>query len=345
MRMRWALVLLFLLSGAMGCSGCSPVYVWRGAVAQGRILLAREPIDRVLAGDRITQEQRDRLVLVEEVRRFANEELGMDVGGAYATYAEVPPGALVWVVSAAHQTRLESYTWWFPIVGRVAYKGFFEESEAEALASELRQEGWDVYLRTSSAFSTLGWFDDPVLSSWLVRDEVALADLVLHELLHRDFYLPGHTDFNESFASWVGHAGARQFFAQRDGVDADTTRRAAERYDHAMRASTKFDESVAALRALYEKAAREEWARSRTLAAREQIFATLGPAGKLNNAVILARWAYYRDLSDFACAAAARGGRLRDQLAAIEARAADAQDPFAAIACSKDSSPYLSPDS
>lgn len=330
-----ALLLLLLLGGAMGCSGCSPVYVWRGAVAQGRILLSREPITRVLASDRLTPQQRDRLALVQEVRRFASEELGMDVGGAYGSYAEVPPGALVWVVSAARQTRLESYTWWFPIVGRVAYKGFFEESEAEALAAELREEGWDIYLRTSAAFSTLGWFDDPVLSSWLKRDEVALADLVLHELLHRSFYLSGHTDFNESFASWVGHAGARQFFARRDGADAETTRRAEERYGRAMHASTRFDQAIATLRALYEKAEREKWARARTLAAREEIFATLGPVGKVNNAVILARWAYRKDLGDFACAAAARGGSLRDQIAGIEALATDADDPFAAIACSE----------
>jgi predicted aminopeptidase len=335
-RERCALLLLFVLCGGMGCSGCSPVYVLRGAVAQGRILLSREPIPRVLAGDRITSQQRARLELVEEVRRFAEEELGMDVGAAYGTYAEVPPGALVWVVSAARQTRLESYTWWFPIVGSVSYKGFFEESEAEILAGELGSEGWDVYLRTSNAFSTLGWFDDPVLSSWLVRGEVALADLVLHELLHRSFYLPGHTDFNESFASWVGHAGAREFFARRDGAEAETTRLAERRYDQAMSASTRFDGAVATLRALYDQAERRKWPRARTLEAREEIFATLGMAGEVNNAVILARWAYRKALPDFACAAATYGGNLRAKLAAIEARAADAEDPFAAIACAGD---------
>src|SRR5690606_1367974 len=165
------------------------------------ILLGREPIRELLEEPELPAERKERLELVLSVRRFASDRLGLDVGGAYASYSEVPPGALLHVLSAAEQTRLVPYTWWFPIVGHVAYKGFFEEAEAREAQAELREEGYDTWVRGTVAFSTLGWFDDPVLSSWLQRDDVDLAELLLHELLHRTTYVEGATSFNESFAT------------------------------------------------------------------------------------------------------------------------------------------------
>lgn len=328
-----ACVLFLLMVCGVGCSGCSPLYVLRGAVAQGKILLSREPVERVAHSPRTSDAERAKLELLLDVRRFAADDLGMDVGDAYSTFARVPPGALVWVVSAARQTKLESRTWWFPIVGHVTYKGFFEKSDAEALAARLEAEGWDTWVRPSGAFSTLGWFDDPILSNWLTRDDIALADLLIHELLHRSFYLPGQTDFNESFASWVGHAGAVAYFEARDGADSGTAEDARARMARALAASARFEEAVAELRALYARAAREDWPRERILKERSSIFALLGPPERINNAVILARWAYRRDLRGLACAAREVGGSLRAQISAIEETASGRDDPFAAFSC------------
>jgi len=262
--------------------------------------------------------------------------MGLEVGDAYGSFAEVPKGALVWVVSAARQTRLESYTWWFPIVGSVTYKGFFEKPDAESLASHLKEEGWDTYMRPSSAFSTLGWFDDPILSNWLRRDDVALVDLLLHELTHRSFYRSGHTDFNESFATWAGRAGAYAFFRERDGAEAANTQLAFKRLQESFQSSARWGAEVERLKNFYRQAAREKWSRAKILAERREVFQVFGDPDRVNNAVILARFAYQRDLSDFRCAQEASGASLREVLASTWSKASASADPFAAIRCQDD---------
>ena len=322
-----------LALGLVGCGGCSPLYVLEGALVQGRILLSREPLPRVLADENLPEAKRAKLALVQEARAFARDVLLLEVGDAYGTYAEVPDGALVWVVSAARQTRLESYTWWFPVVGNVTYKGFFKKSDAEALARSLQEDGWDTYVRPSSAFSTLGWFDDPVLSSWLTRDDVLLVDLVLHELVHRSYYRSGYTDFNESFATWVGRTGTSEFFSQRDGKESPNARLAEKRLEAAFVGSEQWTERMEVLRAFYRAAERAEWPLAEVLARRREAFRAFGDPDKINNALILARWAYRRDLRDFSCARQASGGSLAGTVQETWSRALSADDPFVAIRC------------
>src|SRR5262249_41115176 len=105
------------------------------------------------------------------------------------------------------------YTWWFPIVGRVPYRAYFDESDARQLADELEDDGYDTWVRPAIAFSTLGWFDDPLLSHLLSHDGGLLADVLIHELLHNTIYLPSQVAFNESFATFVGGRGSIAFFA------------------------------------------------------------------------------------------------------------------------------------
>jgi predicted aminopeptidase len=316
----------------VGCGGCSPTYVLRSAWEEGRILLGRAPIEEVLERPEVDADVRVKLELVLEVRRFAAARLGLDVGGAYSAYSEVPPGALLHVVSAAEQTRLVPYTWWFPIVGSVTYKGFFEEADARAAAAALKEEGYDTWVRGTVAFSTLGWFDDPVLSSWMRSDEIQLADLVIHELLHRTIYVSGKTAFNESFASFVGHRGAIAFFAARDGPDADTTRRAEEAWRTAQETSRKWEDAVARLKRLYADARRERWPREKTLARRAEVFAELGPADRVNNAVILAQLAYQQHFDRFEQAFERSGGDLGKTIEWVGEVSGDSDEPFAALA-------------
>jgi predicted aminopeptidase len=175
---------------------------------------------------------RDKLALVLRARKFAEEVLELRVGGSYATYAPVDADQIVHVVTAAQRFRLEPHTWWFPIVGSVPYKGYFSEAEAMDEADDLRKKDLDVYVRTSAAFSTLGWFDDPLLSTVLRRDRIDLVDTVLHELLHNTSYLGGQATFDESFANFVGHRAAIAFFERE--ADTASTEEARARWSDAL---------------------------------------------------------------------------------------------------------------
>jgi predicted aminopeptidase len=356
-------VLLGVLSSLVGCGGCSPLYVLRSAYEEGRILLARQSIERLLERPELDPETRAKLVLVLAVRRFADQSLGLEVGDAYASFSIVPPGALLHVVSAAERTRLEAYTWWFPIVGSVDYKGYFDEPDARAEAARLQGDGYDTWVRPSVAFSTLGWFDDPVLSSWLRADPVRIAELLIHELLHRTWYVSGQTEFNESLATFVGHVGAIEFFRARDGEDADTTRRAVAAWQEALAESRLWTAAVAELEALYDASEREDRPLAEVLAAREKIFRAIergeaaGAAAfpavaaggqpvprrrtpiPVNNAVILANYAYLKELAAFAAVYREAGSELRAAIARLREITDGADDPFAALAAAAGTAP------
>ena len=342
--LRTALVAV-ALSSLVGCGGCSPTYVARSGWEEARILLARQSIEGLLQRPELDPQTRAKLELVLAVRTFAERDLGLDVGDAYASFSIVPPGALLQVVSAARKTELVAYEWWFPIVGSVDYKGYFELADAQAEAARLDREGYDTYVRPSVAFSTLGWFDDPVLSSWLRADPTRIAELLIHELLHRTWYVSGATAFNESLATFVGHVGAYEFFRTQDGPEAASTQRAAQAWREALDESKQWSAAVAELKALYADAARDGRPVDEVLAARTAIFARLqkteagqgaaAPPGRhpvtLNNAVILANYAYMRDLTAFDRILVAAGGDLRASIARLREITDGAADPFAAV--------------
>src|SRR5262249_4932431 len=140
---------------------------------------------------------RERLELVQRGRAFAGDVLRLRGGGSYTTFADVDGEGVVWVLSAAHRDKLEAYTGWWPVVGRVPYQGYFERADADAAASRLPAQGCDVDVRSASAFSTLGWFADPLLSTTARYGPVSLTETVIHELFHATLYVPSHVDFNE----------------------------------------------------------------------------------------------------------------------------------------------------
>ncbi len=297
-----------------GCAGTTAGYLLRAGWEEARILWRRRPIDRVLAEPGLDPSLRTKLETVQAVREFGARRLGLAVGGAYGSYAEVDEGALVQVLSAAERLHLVPVTWWFPVVGRVAYKGYFSPDDARREAERLEGRGYDTWVRGSVAFSTLGWLDDPVLSNWMKSDRVELAELVLHELLHRTTYLPSQTDFNESFASYAGHAGAIAFFSETAGPDSAETAEARRRWDAQLASSAKLGSAIERLRALYAAAEREGRPEPEVLRERRAIFGELGDPEKVNNAVLLARMAYLDRLAWFAEV----GRRTGDVRAAIE---------------------------
>jgi predicted aminopeptidase len=197
---------------ALSPMGC---YLSRGAWEEGKILARRRPITELVADPSLDPLVRRKLRIVLAARAYAKDSIRLRTKESFTTYSRLDKDTLVLVLSAAYRDRLESYTWWFPIVGRVPYKGYFDFDAARRTARQFYEDGYDVSLRPSDAFSTLGWFNDPLLSTSLKRDSVDLANTVIHELTHNTFYAPGSTAFNESFASFVGARGAAAFFRAR----------------------------------------------------------------------------------------------------------------------------------
>lgn len=197
---------------ALSPTGC---YLSTAAWEEGKILARRQPIAKLVASPSTDSVVRRKLALVLAARNYARDSIGLKTEESFTTYSKLDRDTLVLVLSAAYRDRLEPYTWWFPIVGRVPYKGYFDFQDAERAAKSFYERGFDVSLRPSSAFSTLGWFNDPLTSTTLARDTLELANTVIHEVTHNTFYAPGQAVFNESFASFVGARGAAAFFRSR----------------------------------------------------------------------------------------------------------------------------------
>jgi predicted aminopeptidase len=190
-------------------------YIARAAWEEAKILARRRSIPELVEDSRTPAPIRAKLKLVLAARAFAEDSVGLRAGDSFTTYSQLDRDTLVLVLSGAYRDRLERYTWWFPIVGRVPYKGFFDFAGARRSSRELEAKGFDVYLRPAPAFSTLGFFNDPLLSTTLRQDSLDLANTVIHETTHSTFYAPGEAVFNESFANFVGARGAAAFFRAR----------------------------------------------------------------------------------------------------------------------------------
>jgi len=347
-RRRWlrAALALVALSLAASCIACSPVYVVKAGIAEVEILRARRPIHQVLNDTATDADTRAKLSYVLEARRFAAEELGIDVGDSYTMFTQLERDTLALVVSAAPKDRLGNVTWWFPIVGRVPYRGFFSLEDALEAAADLEADGYDTYVRPTAAFSTLGWFNDPLLSTVLETDDVEVVQTVLHELSHQHLFAPGQVDFNESFATFVGRVGAIQFFCGRQGGGPDTVRcqRAEARWRDFIRFSAFLDVFRAELEALYddpslpydEKVARREVffaeGRARFQNDVEPTFEQIGFSSfrttPLNNATLLARIRYYNRMSDFDALLQQHGGDLRSVLDELARRVGEVESAW-----------------
>lgn len=335
-----ACLLLFCLLLLLG--GCSPGYYIRAAYEEGRILWGRTPIVKVLAEDEVEPEVRRKLEMVLELRDFAANELQLNVGGSYASYSRVDRPVLLHVLSAVPRTSFEPHTWWFPFVGRIPYKGFFDGAAARDEAGALAAQGYDTHIRPAGAFSTLGWFDDPLLGRLLKRDRVGLADVVLHELLHNTLFVPGSVAFNESLANFVGKRGAIEFFTRRLGSESVEAKAARRNWREEIEFSGAIMELTRCLRALYAEPvldseklrrrqrvfaqSRRQWADAVTGTPQHR-YASFSRA-RLNNAVILQSLLYVTDLARFEELYQQEGQDLPRAIAAVRTAAKHAEDPF-----------------
>jgi len=331
------------LAAAIASTACSPTYVLRAGWEEARILSSRRPIQAVVHDTSVSRETRDKLRLVLDARDFAVRDLGLRAGRSYESYARITRDTLSLNVLAAPEFGLFWKSWWFPIVGRVPYKGYFDFDRALAQAAALEAQGYDVSVRPVSAFSTLGWFPDPIMSTTLRLDSLSLVETVIHEITHSTFFPSGQADFNESFANFVGYRGAIAFFcdAVRDGTACE---RARLRWEDTRVFGEFFGSIRDPLRELYARdipdddkrrlkraifadaAARFETdAKPRLRAGR---YGSLRE-GDLNNAWVLSRLLYYTRLDDFE-RAYARYGELGTAVRAL-IEAAEKGDPWAGL--------------
>lgn len=212
-------MLLLLIGFLITPTGC---FLGKAAWEEGKILSRRKPISEAIANSRTTPVVRTKLQLVTAARQFAADSLRLRVKESFTSYAQLDRDTLVMLLSAAYRDTLKAYTWWFPIVGRVPYKGFFDFDKARTTAHDLEERGLDIYLRPADAFSTLGFLPDPLLSTTLGRDTLELVNTVIHEVTHNTFYAPNQAIFNESFANFVGYRGAMLFYKSRVKVLQDS---------------------------------------------------------------------------------------------------------------------------
>jgi predicted aminopeptidase len=200
------LAVAFLMLSQTGC------YYSHLASGQIKLLWLRQPIEEATEDSAHPEETRALLRLVESVRTFA-AEIGLNVEGQYTSYVDWPGDRIVTTLVRTRPGSLEVVPNWFPIVGELPYKGYFDQDRAEAEAKRLREdEGFDVCVSPVTAYSTLGWVDDPVTSPMLARGAGSLVETLLHELVHATAFLPDSADFNESVAQFIGQQAAILFF-------------------------------------------------------------------------------------------------------------------------------------
>ncbi|MFA0810474.1 aminopeptidase [Microbulbifer epialgicus] len=218
----WLLVITLFLCG------CETVgYYAQAAAGQWRILSARQPIEKVVQEPDTDEKLRRQLMLVQEIRAYAAQQLDLPVGEAYSSYVQLEDQYPIWNVLAAPEFSLTPKRWCYPVAGCASYRGYFRKSAAIAKANSLRAQGYDIYLGPVPAYSTLGWFDDPVLSSFVNWPPERLAGLLFHELAHRRVYISGDTQFNESFATAVSEIALPGWLASQ-GLTGSATQARAE---------------------------------------------------------------------------------------------------------------------
>jgi len=232
------IIILPLLLSACSDNG----YLLQCAGGHWDLMSRQRPIEEILREKSEPQEVLDRLAKVVELREFAVNALSLPDTGSYRQYVDLERDFAVWNVVAAPELSLELKQWCYPVVGCVTYRGYFDREAARDLADNLAGQGMDVDVYGVKAYSTLQWFDDPVLNTFLTDDELRLAALLFHEMAHQVVYVPGDTSFNESFAKAVEEEGVHRWLMQSG------TPELGEKYRRQSRITRDFQDYVAQIR-------------------------------------------------------------------------------------------------
>ena len=334
-----------MLLGLISCLTCG-CYLLESAEGQLSLMSKREPIARVIERPATPAALRAQLKQVTAIRDFASRELGLPDNGSYRSYADVGRSYVVWNVVAAPEFSIDAKEWCFPVVGCVAYRGYFVEDKAKAFAAGLREHDFDVAVGGVAAYSTLGHFDDPILNTMLGWNDVELAGIVFHELTHQLLYVSGDASFNEALATTVEEEGVRRWLVAQHR-DADLAAHLVEQ--------TRYLEIIALMRRtrdelkeVYASGAPEAAMRARKRAAFQDLRSAYaaakspwrgrGPfdawfAGDINNAHLASIATYYDCVPGFERELAAVGGDLTAFYRRVKGLAKLDQDARDAVVC------------
>jgi predicted aminopeptidase len=216
---RILLALLILITVLVVAYWDLVVYGFRQGKGQLNIIWNARPVEEVLADSSFPDSLKTKLHLIEKVRRFAIDSLGLKDTENYKTLYDQKGEEIMWVVTACEPFRFKPKEWNFPILGTVPYKGFFIKEKAIALRDELDKDGWDTSIRNPGGWSTLGWFTDPILSNMLLRTDGDLANLIIHEMSHATIFIKDSVEFNENLSTFIGDRGAERFLISCYGID------------------------------------------------------------------------------------------------------------------------------
>ncbi|MBX2988738.1 MAG: aminopeptidase [Bdellovibrionaceae bacterium] len=295
-------------------TGCQIGYLYKSARSQLSLLSKRVPIEEALRDPGLDETQKEKLRRAQEAHDHAVKKMSLKEGKSYTSFVQLDRPYVSYVVSAAPRWKLEHHEWSYPIVGRMPYRGFADENDAKEEQGELEREGLDTFLRGVSAYSTLGWFNDPVLSSMLRGSEAGLVNTIIHETVHTTLYIRNSADFNERLAVFVGNRGTEEFYLEREGPDSPTVKRIRDENADDALFSDFIGPQIRELKNWYERLPadqrREELREERFRKIQSEFRLRALPKMKtasyknfpdigLNNARLLYYRTYMQDLSDF----------------------------------------------
>ena len=304
----------------------------------------RMPIAEIIADPKVEEETKRKLKLAVHARQFAETELKLKSTSNYTSYVKLEQKYISYIVSISPKTELKHKLWSFPFVGDVPYKGFFSEQEAQDEAKTFDPNKFDSYVRGASAYSTLGWFDDPILSSMMRYSDHSLVNLIIHETTHATLYIPDNADFNERLATFIGNLGTELYFKKLEGENSKTLKTVAD-ISHDEKIFSEFiSKEVDSLKQWYKNykgKLPEEVRQSRLNEINSRFQKKIIPKTKtkryhyfakekINNALLLSYRTYVYDLSDFR-KAFEKNNKNFEKFIAFSKSLEDADDPEKAL--------------
>lgn len=307
---KYVLLLAFLLSAA----GCHIGYITKNAYHQARLLQSRRALEDVLADDKIDDDTKRKLKLAHKAKIFAETHLKLEKTKNYESYVDLQRPYVTYVVSAAPKDKLEFYKWYFPIIGSVPYKGYFNKQGAKKESQSLQKDNYDTYVRGVTAYSTLGWFKDPILSSMLKYSDYNLVNTIIHETVHATIYIKDNANFNERLATYLGDLGTSLFYKKENLSLNDIKKKIADSSFDQKIFSSFISSEIKSLGQWYgtlkDKSSLEELRQKRFQSIQSNFAQNILPKmktkryhyfskAKINNAYLLNYKLYMNDLSDF----------------------------------------------
>ncbi len=207
---------LSLLGSVLSISACSTLgYYAQSAKGHFELMQQQKPIVQLLKDPKLSETRKQNLRLLQEIRQFASQRLKLPNNASYTQFAELNRKAVTWNLVVTGKYSMQPAQWCFPLIGCISYKGYFSKQQAEREAAKLSPKIYDVYLAPATAYSTLGWFHDPVVSPMLDQGIILAAETIFHELAHQRVYHKSDSNFNEAFATAIGQVGTRLWLAEK----------------------------------------------------------------------------------------------------------------------------------